>query len=83
MKKHILIICIISISQFVYAQTQEATNADGQKVILLPDGTWKLAELKKDTIYYNQATLLGGCWFFPHDAVLNIAFYENNNLKLK
>jgi hypothetical protein len=81
MKKHFLIICIISISQFVFSQTQEATTADGKKVILLSDGTWKLAEIKKDTIYYNQATLLGGCWFFPHQAVLNIAFYENDKFK--
>jgi len=36
-----------------FGQTHEATTTDGKKVILNSDGTWKYAEVKKDTVKVN------------------------------
>jgi hypothetical protein len=44
----ILFAIIVNLT-FVFGQTQEATTTDGKKVILNSDGTWKYAEIKKDT----------------------------------
>jgi len=38
-----------------FGQTQEATTADGKKVILNSDGTWKYAEVENDTAKVNSS----------------------------
>ncbi len=38
-----------------FGQTQEATTADGKKVILNSDGSWKYAEVKKNTTKVNSS----------------------------
>ena len=50
MKNNILLVLLFFlIPIIIIGQTQEATTSDGKKVILNADGTWKFAEVKKDS----------------------------------
>ncbi len=82
MKKFLTtILAVFVVMTFSFGQTQEATTTDGKKVILNADGTWKYVVIKLDTVIYNQDILIGGCWFYPHDAPTNIAFYKDFTFK--
>ncbi len=79
-----LTIAVLSITIFIsfsFGQVQEATTLEGKKVILNSDGTWKYIEDELDSLSNNQELLLGGCWFYPHDAPTNIAFYKDFTFK--
>lgn len=49
MKRLILLCLIFANSILSFSQTQVVTTANGKKVVLYPDGTWKYQEVKKDS----------------------------------
>lgn len=56
MKKIALtLLTVMLILTVSFGQSEEATTAAGKKVILNTDGTWKYAEIKKDTAKVNSS----------------------------
>lgn len=54
MKKLLSIIALICLVQpFIFSQAQEGVAANGKKVLLNVDGTWKYMEVKKDSMPVN------------------------------
>ena len=49
------LLTVLTALTFAFGQNQNATTESGKKVILLPDGTWKYAEVKKDTTKTNSS----------------------------
>ncbi|TAL57644.1 MAG: hypothetical protein EPN85_13615 [Bacteroidetes bacterium] len=49
------LLTVLTTLTIAFGQTQNATTESGKKVSLFPDGTWKYAEVKKDTAKKNSS----------------------------
>jgi len=53
-------------------------------VLLSLSATVSFAQKEKAApVSYDDKLLYGGCWFVPHNAVVNIRFTENSNFQLQ
>lgn len=49
------VLTVLTALTFAFGQNQNATTESGKKVVLFQDGTWKYAEVKKDTAKANSS----------------------------